>query len=145
MAESLVSVEEFEARRVEPFTEEARKRADLLLTDASELVREAVPAADLTRANCPFTVRVLIMRLAGRAIDNPTGVASESVGDYSYRVARQYTNGLFLAPDEVTALEKAVGVSPLVMAPVGVGYDDEVFRRFSPIGTTNADGVTWIK
>ncbi|MFJ9574333.1 hypothetical protein [Streptomyces bacillaris] len=141
----LVTFEDWRQRRPEPFASHEEDRARALLSDASDIVREAtgLPAEEWP-TRTPATVRQIVMRLASRAFDNPLGLSSESVGDLSYRMGRQQTNGLFLLQEEREALAEALGLSPLVCAEISIGYEDLKFRQFAPLGRTAEDGVTWV-
>ncbi|MFK0290328.1 hypothetical protein ACIQU6_07575 [Streptomyces sp. NPDC090442] len=139
---SLVSVEEFACRRPEPLTADEKRRAECLLQDASDLVREVVGCDCLTDP-IPATVRLMVIRLASRALDNPNGIQSESIGDASYRLARHAQGGMQLSADERRELERACGIPPVTMAPVGVGVDRSTYRLFAPVGTSERDRVEW--
>lgn len=142
MTEPLVSLEDFEARLAEPLTADERKRAELLLQDASDLVREEVGPVEIPDP-APFTVRQLVMDLAGRVFSNPKGITTENIGDYSYSLSRAQINGMALMPAEREALYRCLGIPFIASAPMSFGYDRDTVRRFTPIGWSDGEDVTW--
>jgi hypothetical protein len=144
MAELFVSFEEFNARRPEPFPDETRGRVEAHLSDASGLIREVAGPLYEWPDPVPETIRQMVMRLAARAIDNPNGIVSESIGDASYRLSRNAQAGMALSPEERQEVEFALGIPPLYSVEIGVGYEPQKMRQFTPIGWTDHTGtVDW--
>jgi hypothetical protein len=142
MAEPLVSFADYEARLAESLTADERKRAELLLQDASDLVREEVGPVEIPDP-APFVVRQLVMDLAGRVFSNPKGITTENIGDYSYSLARSAINGMALMPAEREALYRCLGIPFMASAPMSSGMSGETVRRFTPTGWADGEDVTW--
>jgi hypothetical protein len=142
MAEPLVPIEDFEARLPEPLTPDERKRVALLLQDASDLIREEVGPVEIP-APPPFTVRQLVMDLAGRVLNNPKGITTENIGDYSYSLSRVAINGMSLMPSEREALYRCLGLQYMGSVPMSSGPTFETLRRETPTGWADGETVTW--
>jgi hypothetical protein len=142
VAEPLVSIEDFEARLPEPLVGDERRRAELLLQDASDLVREVVAPVEIP-VPPPFVVRQLVMDLAGRVLNNPKGITTENIGDYSYSLSRTSVNGMALMPAELEWLFKVLGLSSIASVHMSYGLDPETLREHTPVGWADGDQVTW--
>lgn len=119
---------------------------DALLTDASALVADV---ADLTTAwtaaTVPATVLTVVCAVVRRALDNPSGLQGESIGDYTWRGAKAgETSTVYLTADEKRIVRRAAGrlavgtvtlTSDLPCGPVDT-------RLYSTL--TSEDGVTII-
>jgi hypothetical protein len=105
-------------------TDEDFRRAETLLYDASALVIEvagtdwtvtAVEAPHaVTLGTVPATVIPVVCEAARRAYDNPTGLQSETIGDYTWRGSTGVSAGVYLTAAERRIVLRAVG-------KVGVG------------------------
>lgn len=99
----------------EAFGDLEEARAEAVLNDASEFVREEsgslwLDPLDLTKVKAPRIVQVITVRVAERATRNPEGFSSESAGDYSYqRNGAVGEGGLYLTERELKMLRKAGG------------------------------------
>ncbi|MFG2183078.1 hypothetical protein ACGFLS_30765 [Streptomyces abikoensis] len=142
MGESLVTLADFEARLPEAMTAEERRRCELLLQDASDLVREEVAPVAMPEPP-PFTVRQLVMDLAARVLNNPRGITTENIGDYSYSLARSAINGMALMPSEREALYRCLGLSYAASVPMRSGPTGETVRRATPTGWADGERITW--
>ncbi|MGW3072732.1 hypothetical protein [Kitasatospora sp. NPDC001132] len=142
MTEPLVSFADFEARLPESLTADERTRAELLLQDASDLVREEVGPVEIPDPT-PFTVRQLVMDLASRVLFNPKGITTENIGDYSYSLSRVAINGMALMPSERESLYRCLGIPFMASAPMGSGFSGDTVRRFTPVGWAEYEDVTW--
>ncbi|UJB43600.1 hypothetical protein [Streptomyces sp. A1-5] len=142
MTESLVSLADFEARLPEPLTANERRRCELLLQDASDLVREEVAPVAVPEPP-PLVVRQLVMDLAGRVLTNPRGITTENIGDYSYSLARSAINGMALMPAEREALYRCLGLQYVASVPMQSGPAGETVRQATPTGWADGEQVTW--
>lgn len=142
MAESLVPLEDFEARLPESLSEAERKRVGLLLQDASDLVREAVEPVKIPDPPS-FVVRQLVMDLAGRVLNNPRGITTENIGDYSYSLSRTSVNGMALLPAELERLRRACGVPTMGAVRMSGGFDPFGVSRVTPVGWATHGDVHW--
>ena len=100
-------------------TEDDFRRAETLLSDASALVidvagtdwtvtAETTPFA-VTLGTVPVTVVAVVCEAARRAFDNPTGLQSETIGDYTWRGTGAVSAGVYLTPTERRTVLRAVG------------------------------------
>jgi hypothetical protein len=116
----LAEVSDLEKRLERTFSDGAEtERAEAVLDDASELVREAsgkdwVNPDDPSAITAPRIVRLITLRVAERAVRNPEGFSSESAGDYSYqRNGLTDSGGLYLTDQEREMLRRAAGKNGL--------------------------------
>lgn len=119
-----------------------------MLDDVSTLVREEagltwVDPADPAECIAPDIVRMIVLRVAGRAFRNPEGFSSESAGDYSYqRNGIGADGGLFLTQDEIKLIRKAAGKTGLWTQPLtknehlltGTWLEDSFGFELFPVG-----------
>lgn len=75
------------------------------LADASALVRAEVPPA-LLAPTVPAVVVTIVCQAAGRALRNPDGYASETIGQYGYRYGDATVTGVYLTTDERAVLRR---------------------------------------
>lgn len=85
-------------------------RASATLDDVSALVI-AEGDATWTSVTVPATVKVIALRAAVRAYRNPEGFVSESLGDYSFRLADGEQTGLYLTDAERDLIRRAAGIA----------------------------------
>ncbi|MEO6081566.1 MAG: hypothetical protein ABIQ18_00470 [Umezawaea sp.] len=83
--------------------EQGRAAASLL--DASALVRAELPPALLTPAAPPVVVTI-VCQAAARALRNPEGYTSETIGQYGYRYGDATVTGVYLTTDERAVLRR---------------------------------------
>lgn len=90
MAESLMTVEQYEARLGRTLTGAERAQAEALLADASDVVRRIAQGRldEATSEDVPGPIRMVIFSMVTRAVRNPAGVNSERIADYQYSGAR---------------------------------------------------------
>ncbi len=69
----------------------------------------------------PAAVFDIALTVAVRAYNNPQGLASETIGSYSYTRERGQQGGVYLTEQERRQLRAAVGLAPLNSLPT-VGY-----------------------
>ncbi|MGV9263151.1 Gp19/Gp15/Gp42 family protein [Kitasatospora sp. NPDC003701] len=103
------TIDDLSARRPGGLTGDEIDRASVLLEDAEAVVRLA--AGRTIPDPAPHAVKMMVCRLVLRSLDNPSGIASESVGDYSYRRTREAQAGMSLTPEEVKFLRQALGAA----------------------------------
>lgn len=103
MADPLIDVAALEARL--GYSVDV-SQADARIEDASALVRDIV-SDDVALDPVPSAIVPVVVSMVHRALDNPHGHESETVGNYTFRGAK--TAGVFATPDEVRAILRAVG------------------------------------
>ncbi len=126
----------------ESLTSADRQRVTLLLRDASDLVREEVGPVEIPDPP-PFVVRQLVMDLAARVLNNPRGITTENIGDYSYSLSRVAVNGMAFMPSEREALYRRLGIPCVASVPMSSGPMGETVRRETPVGWADGEHVTW--
>ncbi|RCG16988.1 hypothetical protein DQ392_18080 [Streptomyces reniochalinae] len=114
----------------------------MLLQDASDLVRETVAPVEIPGPP-PFVVRQLVMDLAGRVLNNPKGITTENIGDYSYSLSRTSVNGMALMPAEREALFQCLGLSAIGAVHMAYGPDMQTLNEHTPTGWAYGDEITW--
>lgn len=82
-------------------------RIDMLLADASTLIREAVDD-DYLDDVFPDLFTIICVEAARRAYDNPQGLTGETIGNYTWRGSGS-GGALFLTAAELKAVRKAAG------------------------------------
>lgn len=85
-------------------------RAEAAIADASTLVRSEAGrtwVAEDDSVTAPDDVVAVVLRAARREFQNPSGLRSESVGDYSYSLAEG--GGVFLTDAERRIVRAAAG------------------------------------
>lgn len=102
MADPIISLKDFEDRYHGPVDDPAR--VTLLLDDASALVREA--AGDDFEDGVPAAVVPVVVEAVRRAVDNPAGLDSETIGGYTWRAERSRT-GVYLTDAERRTVRRA--------------------------------------
>lgn len=94
-------------------------RAGVLLTRASALIRLRVPSLD-DRASLDLDLaevtRGVVIEMVLRALRNPDGKISETIGDYSYRRPDASTGGMYVTPDELALLAGAAPVGGVLVS-----------------------------
>ncbi|MCZ0973159.1 hypothetical protein O1L55_20695 [Streptomyces albulus] len=120
------SVDDLEARLSGPFVDEAdRARAKALLEDATAVMLERLDWPEIPDGcKIPSILRTTCLSIALRVYNNPMGITSESMGDYSYRRAANSVAGMSLLPQEIEVLEKYRRKSPIVSARVRYEIED---------------------
>lgn len=103
--------------------EQVRVRA--VLDDVSALVRDVAGRDFLNEAGTalegvPHSVRAVVLKASERAMRNPDGYQSESVGDYSY-ARRGAEDGTYLTEREETLIRRAMGRTGLWTQPTTRG------------------------
>ena len=145
----LADIEDLEVRLDRTFTDVESPRIEALLDDVSAMVRLVagktwVDPEDPTQVIAPDIVRVIVLRAAGRYINNPGGFSSESAGDYSYqRNGLDARGGLYLTEEEMGWLKKVAGRLGLWHQPLtrndlwssrGVFLEDSFGFELFPVG-----------
>jgi hypothetical protein len=102
---ALADLADFEARYERDLSDDEEGRIAVLLEDASAIVRDA---ADDDFDVVPDTVVVVVCEMVRRAFDNPAGVQSETVGNWSWRLGSAQP-GLYLTPQERSMVRRAAG------------------------------------
>lgn len=138
---ALASADELVRRLSREFNDVELERAEAVLEDASDFVREESRKDWLKRDDdgvivepyendAPHIVRKITLRVAERAIRNPEGFSSESAGDYSYqRNGATGEGGLYLTERELKILLRAGGQTGLWTQPTerGETWDNTVW------------------
>lgn len=110
--------------------ETERDRAEELLDEASELVRDVAgktwaDSATGVVSDVPRRVRAIVIDATYRAFTNPEGLSQRSVGDSSKSFDRSGREGgeiVYLTDDEERAIRKAAGSSSMVVATLVSPY-----------------------
>lgn len=111
----LVTLANFQTRYGRVMVGEEITRVGAHITDASALV---VDVADMTTAwtaaTLPAAVLPIVCEVARRAFDNPAGLQSETIGDYTWRGGASGTgvavsSGIYLTSDERRVVRRAAG------------------------------------
>ncbi|HEX8626733.1 MAG TPA: hypothetical protein VF755_00990 [Catenuloplanes sp.] len=148
----LAALDALLSRVARPLSAAQRGRAEALLDDISAEVRDAtgrtwtLPDGTLDPAR-PALLAVVVLRAAKRALDNPSELAAETVGDYSRRFADQadtggQRGGVYLSAGERRMLAALTGGGDLVSVPVirDVSVSDTVWVRDQYGG----DALPWL-
>jgi len=107
----LATVADFTNRYEQELTTEELGRVAYLLTDASALVADVADLATAwTAATLPASVLPVICAVVRRALDNPSGLQGETIGDYTWRGNKSgETSNLYLTADEKRIVRRAAG------------------------------------
>lgn len=111
----LAEVSDLETRMRRTFEGDEADWAESVLEEASVLVRaesgrDWVSSDDPTKLEAPPIVRIVTMRVAQRALQNPDSYSAETAGDYSYqRNAVGADGSLYLTDRERALLGRAAG------------------------------------
>jgi hypothetical protein len=104
-------------------------RAEELLTEASELVRDVAGKtwADATGhvSGVPRRIRAIVVEAAFRAFTNPEGLSQRTIGDSSKswdRAGREGGDIVYLTDSEKTAIRKAAGGSSMTVVTLVSPY-----------------------
>lgn len=109
-------------------TAEEYRVANILIGDASGIVRVRVPSVDARIADGsldPDVVRGVVARMVLRVMRNPDGKVQESIDDYAYRRADAVADGaLYLSDEERSVISPARGTGgAFTIRPYGApGY-----------------------
>lgn len=115
-------------------------RAEAVLADVSALAREEAGRDWMNNAvtpsvpNPPDVVITVVLKAAKRALENPDGLSSETVGDYTWR-KEGTEDGVYLTDRECRILRRVGGKSGLWTQPTtrvapdecGTGFVDDQF------------------
>lgn len=130
---ALASADDLVRRLSREFNDVELERAEAVLEDVSEFVREESRRDWLKRDadaviiepyvnDAPRIVRTIALRVAERAIRNPEGLSSESTGDYSYqRNGATGEGGIYLTERELKILLRAGGNTGVWTQPITRG------------------------
>jgi hypothetical protein len=109
--------------------ESERDRAETLLDEASELIRDKAGKTWVTDEGAlesvPRRVRLICVASAYRAFTNPEGLTQRSIGDSSKsydRTSREGGEAVYLTDDEIRSIRKAAGTSSLVAVTLESPY-----------------------
>lgn len=112
----LITVAQFTDRTGRTLTASQTTQVEALIADASALVVDIVNDSTVTATwdaatpgTVPAAVVPVVVSMVRRALDNPHGYTSESVGSYSYNGAK--TEGIFATRTEERTLRKVTGTA----------------------------------
>jgi hypothetical protein len=116
---AFATVDDVQARLDRPLTAEERTLAGTLLEDVEAIIRGRV--GDLDERVCEANYRALLVMVESnavlRVIRNPTGVRSETEGNYSYQLSAAVASGhLFVGGTEWAQL--GAGGGAFTITPV---------------------------
>lgn len=113
MLPSLATLDELEVRIGR---QDDAARAEAVLRDASNLARDEAKKNWVDDAGAisgvPDVVVTLVLTVARRALENPAGLTSETVGDYTWR-REGIEPGVYLTEREIRILRRIAGKSGL--------------------------------
>ncbi|UZJ29365.1 phage head-tail connector protein [Streptomyces endophytica] len=120
---NLTTLEEIERRLDAPVMESDRDRVRALIEDASAVVSAyaGFPDGWPIGRNVPKSIQIICRQVVLRCFNNPMGITSESMGDYSYRRSSNAVAGLQLTLDEKKQIDFAMNRSPVKSVHVGSG------------------------
>ena len=119
----LITLQDFTDRYHDDVPEAEELRVEALLDDASALVRDVAGSdfiVDGEVATPPSLIPV-VYEVTRRAVDNPAGYDSETIGSYTWRNERS-GSGIYLNDQERRAVLRAVGRSGLRAVEVDHHY-----------------------
>ncbi|MEU6246416.1 hypothetical protein [Glycomyces sp. NPDC047010] len=117
------------------FTPEETARAGVLLDEVSALMllelEWATEPEEVEEPRWPL-LRMVALSVASRWWSNPNAIASEVIGDYSYRLDRSQMTGLAFNDAERLLLLRLSGRSPVTSVRVTSGITAEDQAAWSP-------------
>lgn len=106
MATQLITVADLEERLQRTVN---GVQAVALIEDASALIEDAAGGYDFT-GGVPAGIVPVVVRVVDRAISNPLGLDSETLGSHSWtKQSAGAPGGVYLTRDDVRAVRRAVG------------------------------------
>lgn len=128
----MVTFEQLAARVPGGIPEVDRPRAEAALADAELAVR--VEARLGNEDALPAALVPLVLRVARREFANPLGLASETVGDYTWRADGRGV-GTSLTEDERAEVARLVGRADVVSVPIRQCWTPDDVRRITALRT----------
>lgn len=129
MSESLASLEELEKRAPGGIASQDEERAQANLDDASALIR-AEAGKTWEDEDPPEVIVSICLAVAKRALENPSGIRSDSVDNYT-RVFAEADSAVYLTEREAKLVWKVAGKSRLWT--LGVTRNEEGHRDLPSI------------
>lgn len=119
---ALVTVADVEARLGRTFAGAERTRADALVADVTALVRSRIPDVDSRAADTNYAALLVavLAKAVVRVLQNPEGLQSETVGEYSYTRANTEVAGVWVPEDDLVMLgadDKSAGAFTIQTGP----------------------------
>lgn len=108
---SYVTTNDFAARYENTVAVGDTQRLRVLIDDACDIAADITGTTYADGETVPGAIVATICSAVRRAYENPTGLQSETIGDYSYRAFEGGGSGVYFTAAEEKALRRAVGVS----------------------------------
>jgi len=112
---TFVSFDEFQVRYENTIPAADEERVGALLDDACALAADITGATYAVGDAVPGVITATVCTAVLRAYDNPSGLAGETIGDYSWRGASvagagaYFGSGLYFTPAEERIMRRAAG------------------------------------
>lgn len=126
----MATFEQLAARVPGGIPEADRPRAEAALADAELAVRAEAGLGD--EDALPAVLVPLVLRVARREFTNPLGLASETVGDYTWRADGRGV-GTSLTEDERAEVARLVGRPDIVSVPIRQCWTPDEVRRITAL------------
>lgn len=141
MVEPLVTVTKLQTRLGRTFDATETSQAEALLKDASALVRDIADddfLDDAGNLTVPASIVPVVVSMVRRGFDNPRGLTSETLGDYTWQASGNAMSGIYATRKEKIVIRRAVsklgagtaqleGYLPL-RHDAGTGFEDELIE-----------------
>jgi len=107
---AFVTLHEFQVRYENTVPPADEERVDAFLADACALAENIAGTAygDGSGSEVPGAIMSTVCTAVRRAYDNPMGLGSETIGDYSWRVSSA-SAGVYFTPAESRVIRRAAG------------------------------------
>lgn len=122
MAGPLISIDQLEVRIGRDLTGAELAQAEAFIEDASALIRRFVAPTDPNGlwVNAPHGVPgdlvPIVVRVVNRALSNPHGLDSETVGSHTWRKEGNRSSGIHLTPEDESDIASVAGRAQLRVA-----------------------------
>ncbi|MFM9637605.1 hypothetical protein [Streptomyces turgidiscabies] len=123
------TVEDYEARAAVSLSGAKRSQVEAYLDDASALMRRHIPTGFEPD---PATLKAIAVAVTRRVMANPGGYRQRSIGQYAETLGEN--GGLYLTPDEITALQPETLEDPDADAAYSLELRDDGLPGWSPVG-----------
>lgn len=111
MAEPLIKVGKLETRLGRTFDDPEKARAEAFIADASALIRDIADddfLDDDGNLNVPASIVPVVVSMVRRGFDNPRGLTSETLGDYTWQASGNAMSGIYATRKEKIVIRRAV-------------------------------------
>jgi len=114
---SFVTLSDFEARYENTVPAADEDRVSVLIEDACDIAADII-GSNYTSGAVPGAIVATVCTAVRRAYENPTGLAGETIGDYTWRVGYTGTrsgssSGVYFTQEEARVMRRAAGTLSL--------------------------------